>query len=133
MELTSISFALVAFFTACACAAALPDLSATGKYALSIRTKNGELTYAADIAKRAGNATEPTLDPQVLSNLSSWFGWQLAGGAKDANELVDGCRDLDSIGGTKWAQIGLVPANIRRESRDPSCPDHSLASVLTLG
>lgn len=81
-----------------------------------------KLTRKAEIAKRAGSATEPTLDPQVLSSLATWFGWQLAGGATDTNELVCGCEDLDVIGGKKWAQIGLVPANIRRESEDPSLP-----------
>lgn len=73
------------------------------------------LTGEIDITKRAGNATEPTLDPQVLASLSTWFGWQLAGGAKDINEISEACLDLASIGGEKWKQIGLVPANIRRK------------------
>lgn len=67
--------------------------------------------------KRAGNASEPTLDPQVLSDLSTWFGWQLAGAAKDTNDLSEPCTNIDSTGGQRWAQIGLVPANIQGEWR----------------
>lgn len=83
------------------------------------------LTDGADIDKRAGNATEPTLDAQVLSSLSTWFGWQFAGGAKDQNQLVDSCRDTNSSGVEKLKDSGLVPANIRRELGRLPAHDHS--------
>ena len=48
-----------------------------------------------------------------MDSLSSWFGWQLAGGAKNEYELSKGCLDIDSIGGKRWERLVLVPEKIQ--------------------
>jgi len=58
-------------------------------------------------------ASTPSLPPKVLGSLSSWFGWQLAGASTTQDELAAGCNKLPSIGGDRWAAIGLVPASIK--------------------
>lgn len=70
------------------------------------------MTSGIDIAKRQDNLTSPALDPQVMDSLSSWFGWQLAGGAKNEYQLSKGCLDIVSVGGKRWERLGLVTEKI---------------------
>jgi len=59
---------------------------------------------------------------QAMGNLSSMFGWQLAGsGALSSDQLTSTCADLASTGHGQWAAEGLNPANIQ----DPICTSSS--------
>lgn len=64
----------------------------------------------------------PCTDPyeEHMRNASTAFGWQLAGAAKDTDELDTTCNGLKDGAYTKWSNQGLVVDNIAGKSH--SCP-----------
>lgn len=76
----------------------------------------------------ASNATTLTPFDYAMGNLSYMFGWQLAGAALSQDELDVGCNNIDNIAHGRWAQEGLVEANIH----DPLCnASHSNPNATT--
>lgn len=51
-----------------------------------------------------------------MRNASAAFGWQLAGAAKDTDELDTTCSGLKDGAYSKWANQGLVIDNIAGQS-----------------
>jgi len=68
------------------------------------------------VKSKASNASIPQFQ-YAMGNLSTVFGWQMAGSALTDNQLDVTCADPANTAHGKWAAEGLIPANIR----EPIC------------
>lgn len=68
---------------------------------------------------------------QAKANQSAVFGLQLAGSAKDQNELDDTCSKLNNGGYNDWAQEGLVIDSIKSTYLPPHSPQVYIGNKLT--
>ncbi|KAI5194899.1 hypothetical protein E4T39_08460 [Aureobasidium subglaciale] len=60
---------------------------------------------AIDLVRSA--AIDVDLHSQLVANVSSVFGWQLAGSQQSLAALRQGCQDIASFGHGHWSDLGL--------------------------
>ena len=66
-----------------------------------------------DVDAHEANTTRHDVNPYVFGNLSSLFGWQMAGATASEDQTAAACSDVSSLGHGKWAAMGLDPENIK--------------------
>lgn len=88
--------------------------------------------YPTDVEPKH-NATAAELQ-QVVANLSSSFGWTLAGSAVTSDELDVTCANITETGHGKWAAQGLMPSYIVEPvcNQSHSSPNATLALPWTV-
>lgn len=50
-----------------------------------------------------------------MGNASSILGWQIAGSLQSLAPITQGCQNITSFGGGRWATLGLKSAVVERE------------------
>jgi hypothetical protein len=50
-----------------------------------------------------------------MGNASSILGWQVAGSLQSLAPITQGCQNIASFGGGRWATLGLKSAVVERE------------------